>query len=214
MKTVFVEGGAVDLTAAEVLRQVGMPPDHAFAGKIDELIANVAPMAKPKAFYMEYKVEKTTKYTVTLGGKTFVCPSLAANLKEGDTVYPFLCTCGRELEDYAATLEDIMEQYALDVIMELYRKDVAMRLSKAVDEELDDESAAMYPGAQKDWHIRELFKLFEIIGENAENVGVTLSESCVMEPMKTAMGIRFLPADFGPDNHLCQGKICTTIKEI
>ncbi len=132
MKTVFVEGGNHPFTPADVLERMGMPRDHQFGEKLALVLEKAAAIAKPKAFYMEMKIEKRTDHSVTIGGQTFQSTALAKNLAEVDVVYPYLCTCGKELMEYAESLDDMMEQYAFDTIMDMYRKEALVAMTAAL----------------------------------------------------------------------------------
>lgn len=210
MKTVFIEDCDFSFTEKDILERLGMPREHAFGEKIKELMEVAAPLAKPKAFYMEVKIEDRTDKTVTLGGETFTSVALAKNFEKVDTVYPFLCTCGRELAEYSKGISDIMEGYAFDVIMEFYRKRLNAALTEALANSLEDggQTSAVNPGSLIDWPIHQQRKLFRVFGENAVKIGVELTENYLMYPIKTVSGILY-PTDKKFHNcQLCQKKNC------
>lgn len=210
MKTVFIEDCKFSFSPADVLERMGMPRNHDFGVQIQELMEKAAPIAKPKAFFMEVKIDSRTDKSVTIGGQTFYSVALAKNLVKVDTVYPFLCTCGRELADYAKTLDDMMSQYAFDAIMDFYRKQVTIDLTEALSNYLPEggQTSAVNPGSLVDWPVSEQKKLFAVFGKNAEKTGVSLTESCLMFPVKTVSGIRY-PTDQAFHNcELCQRKHC------
>ncbi|MEE0775608.1 MAG: MarR family transcriptional regulator [Bacillota bacterium] len=210
MKTVFIEDCQFSFSAADVLGRIGMPRDHEFGTKIQELMEKAEPIAKPKAFFMEVQIESRTDNSITLGGQTFYSKALVKNFAKVDTVYPFLCTCGKELADYAKTLDDMMEQYAFDAIMEFYRKQITIDLTEALANHLPEggQTSAVNPGSLIDWPVSEQKKLFAVFGENAEKTGVTLTESCLMFPVKTVSGIRYATDKVFHNCQLCQRKNC------
>ncbi|HIZ76801.1 MAG TPA: MarR family transcriptional regulator [Firmicutes bacterium] len=210
MKTVFIEDCKFSFSAADVLERMGMPRNHNFGEQIQELMEKAAPIAKPKAFFMEVPIESRTENSVTIGGQTFYSVALAKNLSKVDTVYPFLCTCGKELADYAKTLDDMMSQYAFDAIMEFYRKQVTIDLTEALSNHLAEggQTSAVNPGSLVDWPVSEQKKLFAVFGENAEKTGVTLTDSCLMFPVKTVSGIRYATDKAFHNCELCQRKNC------
>lgn len=210
MKTVLIDDCKFSFSAADVLERIGMPRDHIFGEKIQELLEIAAPMAKPKAFFMELPIEKRTAASVTLGGQTFCSKALAKNLANVDTVYPYLCTCGKELADYAKTIDGMMEQYAFDAIMEFYRKQITLDLTEALANYLPEggQTSSVDPGSLVDWPVREQKKLFAVFGENAEKIGVTLTDGCLMFPVKTVSGIRYATDKEFHNCQLCQRKNC------
>ncbi|MGN0961953.1 MAG: hypothetical protein ACI4PP_00075, partial [Clostridia bacterium] len=100
METILVDHIPVKVTKEDVLRKLGMPADHRFGSDIEEVIAEAEPIANAKLLYAEAKIEARTEDTVTIGGVEFKGKDLAEALKGVDTVYPYICTCGRELNDY------------------------------------------------------------------------------------------------------------------
>ena len=210
MNTVFIESPDLHFTAADILEKMGMPRDHKFGEKIAEFLKKAEVIAKPKAFYMKMKIEKRTEDSVTIGGQTFQSIALAKNLTNVDTVYPYLCTCGSELAEYAIGLDDILEQYAFDAIMEMYRKEVLVAMMGVLSDSLEEvgQTSAVNPGSLIDWPISEQQKLFAVFGENAEKIGVTLSDSCIMSPIKSVSGIRYQTDKAFHNCQLCQKKVC------
>ncbi|MDO4541344.1 MAG: MarR family transcriptional regulator [Bacillota bacterium] len=210
MKTVFIEDCDFSFSEKDILERLGMPREHDFGAKIRELMDVAEPLAKPKAFYMEVKIENRTGNTVTLGGETFNSLALAKNLENVDVVYPYLCTCGRELSEYAKTIDGIMEQYAFDIIMDFYRKRMTIALTEALSNSLEDggQVSAVNPGSLVDWPIYEQRKLFRVFGENADKIGVELTDNYLMYPIKTVSGIHY-PTDKEFHNcQLCQKEGC------
>lgn len=193
MKAVFVEGGALSFTAAEVLERMGLPRDHSFGASLAPILAQASTIAKPKAFYLTMKIEKRTESTVTIGGQTFYSAVLSKLLTGVSTVYPYLCTCGQELVEYANQLDDMLAQYALDAIMEMYRQEILAVLRQKLENTLTQPgpTIAVDPGDLADWPIYEQKKLFALFDDAAEKVGVTLSDSCLMYPVKSVSGLRY-----------------------
>ncbi len=210
MKTVFVEDCDFSFTEKDILERLGMPRDHAFGESIKELMAVAAPIAKPKAFYMEVKIDERTANSVTMGGETFNSVALSKNFEQVNTVYPFLCTCGQELADYAKTIDGVMEQYAFDVIMEFYRKRITVALTEALANSLEEggQTSAVNPGSLVDWPIHEQRKLFRVFGHNAEKIGVQLNDNYLMFPIKTVSGIRYATDKEFHNCQLCQKEKC------
>lgn len=210
MKTVFIEDCDFSFTEKDILERLGMPREHEFGAKIKELMDIAAPIAKPKAFYMEVKIEEKTPNSVTIAGEVFNSVALAKNFEKVDTVYPFLCTCGTELSDYAKTIDGIMEQYAFDIIMDFYRRRITIALTEALANTLEEggQTSAVNPGSLIDWPIYEQRKLFRVFGENAAKIGVELNDNYLMFPIKTVSGIRYATDKEFHNCQLCQKENC------
>ncbi|MEG1097121.1 MAG: MarR family transcriptional regulator [Clostridiales bacterium] len=210
MKTVFIEDCNFSFTHQDILERMGMPRNHKFGDSIKKLIDIARPIAKPKAFYMEVEIEKRTGKTLTIAGETFTSTALVKNLAKVNTVYPYLCTCGEELAAYAKTLDDIMEQYAFDAIMEFYRKRINVDMTAALANALESggQISAVNPGSLVDWPIYQQKPLFNIFGQNADKIGVDLSENYLMFPIKSVSGIFYAADEEFHNCQLCQRKNC------
>ena len=212
MKTYFVDDYDYKFTAGDVLERLGMPKDHGFGATIQEMIEKADPIAKPKAFFMEASIQERTADSVTIAGQTFHSTALAKNFEGINTVYPFLCTCGKELADYADSLTEIMEQYAFDVIMEFYLRRASLALTEALSNYLENEgiTSSVNPGSLVDWDITEQQELFKIFSESAVTAGVSLSKSSLMFPVKSVSGIRYPSQEEFRNCQLCQRRNCPT----
>ena len=211
MKITMIEGKTIPFDAGDVLKSLGMSPEHRFAGVIGDFLERTQEIAHPKGFYMECPVEKVTEHSVTLGGITFYSELLAKMLSESAVVYPYLCTCGEELAEYAGGLRDVSEQFAFDAIMDFYRKVAEMSLWDCVLEQLPEGlvPSHVYVGSLSGWHIREQKKLFDLFGENASAIGVTLNSSYMMNPLKSIAGIAFGTRETIPECAGCRRKDCS-----
>ncbi|MBQ4093137.1 MAG: hypothetical protein IJO94_07595 [Firmicutes bacterium] len=194
----------------DVLKYMKMPEDHSFGQSIAALLERTDKIAKPKAFYMECKVEENNGKSVTIDGHTFHSAILCKKLKDKEIVYPYLQTCGKELADYANTLTDMVEQYAFDAVMEFYMRQIKAVAEEALNNEFPPEHvvASSSPGSLIDWHISQQQELFALFGDAAQRAGVSLTPSYLMFPVKSVSGIRFEHHGQLHDCEICQKKNC------
>ena len=66
----------------------------------------------------------------------------------------------------------------------------------------------MGPGSLADWPIQEQVNLFRLLGDTEAQVGVLLTESCLMLPTKSVSGIRFMASESWENCMLCPRPIC------
>ena len=198
----------------DVLKYMKMPEDHAFGHSIASLLERTDKIAKPKAFYMECKVDEITPSSVTIEGHKFRSSILGKKLKDKEIVYPFLQTCGKELADYAKTLTDMVEQFAFDAVMEFYLRQITAVAVADLENRFPDEHvvASSSPGSLIDWHISGQEELFRLFGEQAEKAGVSLTPSYLMFPVKSVSGIRFESEGILHDCEICQKENCRSRK--
>ena len=211
MKITMVRGEMISFDAGDVLKSLGMSPEHRSSEVIGNFLEKTKDIAKPKGFYLECPVEKITEHSVTLGGVTFCSELLAKMLSESPVVYPYLCTCGEELASYAAGLSDMTENFAFDAIMDFYRKMVEMKVWDHILEELPEGlvTSHVYAGSLSGWHVREQKKLFELFGDAASEIGVTLNSYYMMAPLKSIAGIAFGAKETFSECAGCSRKDCS-----
>jgi hypothetical protein len=113
--------------------------------------------------------------------------------RDGETVYPFVATCGPAMEAYGETLADPLERLWWDAVM----LDAVSQTYKALKREIEALAgwppSTVCPGTIDGWPMSAQPALFAWVGGVGEAIGVTLSESNIMRPIKSLSGI------------LCQG---------
>jgi hypothetical protein len=129
---------------------------------------------------------------VVVDGVTLKSRVLQVNLEKAHRVFPFLVTCGTELEAWSNSMDDVLKKYWSDAV-----KHMALGAArKALDKHLVGHyelgmTAVMNPGSLADWPIQEQAKLFAILGDTQAAIGVQLTDSFLMVPTKSVSGIRF-----------------------
>ena len=104
----------------------------------------------------------------------------------------FVATCGRELEDWSQSVEGTLLRYSADVIKEMALEAAVRALGDdLVDTYRPGATAMMNPGSLDDWPVTEQENLFALFGDVAGMIGVQLTESFVMYPVKSVSGIWF-----------------------
>ena len=210
MNVTVIEGCGVSFTADDVLRSLGMPPNHRFSVPTRKLLQQTKELARPKALYMKFPIDKRTEKMIKAGDLCLYSDGLAGNMKDSAEVYPFLCTCGTELADFAETLTDISDIFAFDAIMEFYSRLMVLRVREAIREELTEGFVPRrdYPGDLWGWEIRELRKLFDSFGDAAAEIGVSLSEYYMMTPLKSVCGVFYGVKETEKECAVCTALAC------
>jgi len=164
------------------------------AGAVRALLERALPLARPKALYRVSYIGRRTESSVEIDGTVFTSLVLAANLREVERVFPYVATCGTELEPLEAGCEDLLARFCLDAIKEL-------ALLAARDRLLDHlrtaygavELSSMNPGSgnARLWPLGQQRPLFDLLGDVEGAIGVRLTPSFLMLPNKTVSGILF-----------------------
>ena len=78
------------------------------------LVDRATKAMKPKALYDVCYIDDRGEDFVTMADVTFTSRVLAVNLKDAHRVFPYIVTCGTELDDLPLVTDDPMEPYWLD----------------------------------------------------------------------------------------------------
>ena len=197
------------LEEAELLRRLHVDDTFVFIDDVRRIAHQAESLARPKGLYKLSAVEHTGDTTVTLDGITFTSRVLRVNLDGMYRAFPFLATCGRELDAWSRSLDDPVQGFWADTIKEMALHKVIQNLGdRLVTTYQPGERAVMNPGSLPDWPISEQQHLFALFGSAADAIGVTLTESFLMSPIKSVSGVWF-QSDKGFVNcQLCPREEC------
>ena len=90
-----------------------------FKDIINELLDMVHPIAKPKALFEISRVENRQGDSMEIGGIKFTSHILRVNLDRIDTVFPYIVTCGREVDEIEIPASQMLKYYFMDQIREI-----------------------------------------------------------------------------------------------
>jgi len=178
--------------AEAILEELRLPPESSYADEVREAIVQGLEVARPKAAYRVAYIEEKTERSVRLDGVVFTSRVLRVNLDEAQRVFAYVATCGRELAGYADGLDDPLSRFALDTLMRKALGTASGAVRKTVVERFAlGKFAAMSPGSLADWPVEQQRALFALLGDVRSAIGVELTESCLMVPVKSHSGIIF-----------------------
>ena len=181
---------------------------------VREMLEMAHPIAKPKAIYEVSYVDNKNGDSLDIGDVRFTSRVLRVNLDKVGRVFPYVVTCGRELDEIAIPSDDFIKGYYLDQI-----KETAVVLARQYLEDYLKRNYAlgqmsrMAPGAGagEDWPITQQKELFSIFGGRdkvAELIGVRLTDTYLMVPIKSVSGI-FFPTEIKFEScQLCPREKC------
>jgi len=179
------------------------------AARINALAGVAQEIARPRALYGVAFINARSEDSVVVEGVKLTSRVLCVNLGEAHRVFPYVATCGMELEDWSRSLDDMLEMYWAGVIKEQALGAAVKSLNSHIQQHHNPgPSAVMNPGSLEDWPLKEQKQLFTLLGDPCRLAGVTLTESFLMVPSKSVSGIRF-PTESGFQNcQLCERENC------
>ncbi len=183
----------VDLETNKVLKFIRMRDSNQQVERmVQELVEVTRSIAKPKVVYKVSYVDDKDGDTVTIDGVRFTSRLLRINLDQVERVFPYIATCGTELEEVAIPSNDVMKSFCFDAI-----KTIVLRLAvdyvsnRLIEYYALGKMSHMNPGSLESWPITQQKELFSLFGSAEELIGVRLTKSCVMFPLKSVSGIYF-----------------------
>ena len=156
------------------------------------LVDTVLQIARPRAVYRVAYIENNNGDSVEIDGVKFTSHVLRLNLGNLGRVFPYIATCGRELEEFTLADADILESFFLDMIKGMATTFVVDFLADHLKEKYAlGQVSHMNPGSLTDWPITQQKQLFSLFDDVEGLIGVRLSENCTMYPLKSVSGICF-----------------------
>lgn len=190
-------------------KKLRIKPGSRYQTELEALAAQVRSIARPKAAYKVAYIEAKDGSSVQINGITFHSRVLRVNLEETHRVFFYLATCGTEIEEWSKSLEDMLQQYWVDALKEMALRSAWRALNSHLKVQFElEKTASMAPGSLEDWPITEQRKLFDLMDGLDERIGVQLTDSFLMLPVKSVSGVRFTTQNRFESCQLCPRENC------
>jgi hypothetical protein len=193
----------------DLKRKLRLKDANPYMQDVHRLAEEARKTGKPKAIYRLAFIDEKGEDRVVIDGVRFESHILRVNLDQAQRVFPYVVTCGVELEDWANRIGDTLYRFWAETI-----KEMALRYAHAaMEEDLQERYrpgsvSRMSPGSLADWPLQEQRPLFRLLGDGIETIGVRLNESLLMIPTKSVSGIRFPTEESFESCQLCPREIC------
>jgi hypothetical protein len=200
----------ISLSAEDVLEGQGIDPSRARAGIMDpaqKILAALPDLLEPAVVYDVFPVKDFHHQTIELdGGGTFEGPLAARALAGAEKVAVAVCTIGPALE------QRVNQLFADDPVQAMALDGAGVAALRAVSRVVIDEVRQMaadhgwgsgmraQPG-QEGWLIWQQRVIFEHLP--ADEIGVRLTDSCLMIPRKSVSFVIGMGPHMRPDAVAC-----------
>ena len=190
MKTILLNDIVPRENSDKLKKKLHLEENEEMLERFNELMQEAQDIAKPKAVYVEAIVETIDGFDVTISGVKFHGSLLSNALKEGQSVFVYIATCGTEIEEWSKQFTEHIERYLTDQIKEEEMAAARDYLKATIKEKYGlDKIFTMQPGSRPEWAISEQKPLFELIGNAEELIGATVTKSFLLMPVKTTSGL-------------------------
>jgi len=177
----------------------------------EELVNKVQAIAKPKALYKVAFIEEKGKDSMTLDGVQFTSLALRKNLDAVERVFPYIATCGTEIDAIKIEQGDLQKKMWL-----AYLKGNLLQTSmQYLGEHLTNRYkvsnvSSMNPGSgdASVWPFEQQRELFSIFNDVEKLIGVKLTKSLVLVPDMSVAGILFPTETDFQSCQLCHRENC------
>lgn len=200
-----------DLDALALMQRAHVAPDTEDAEAFAQLVRRARRSGRPKAGYREAFVDAKGDETVTIAGVTFTSRMLRRNLEQAERVFGYLVTCGRELDQVAPRRDDLLQDFWWDLIKGELLQVAMQHLAEHLDRRYRlPRTATMHPGSGDAtvWPIQQQRELFALLEDIPRQLGVELTDTCLMIPNKTVSGLRFATAADFRSCQVCRRPVC------
>ena len=175
-----------------LVKQTRVKKGTRYFDDLESLWREAQNFAEPKALYNQAFIETGGDDQVIVDGTPLKSRVLKVNLKNTHRVFPFVATCGTELDNWAKSLKDMLHSFFAEIIKQMALTAAVHYLDSHVKDHFSIEKIAfMTPGSLEDWPISEQRPLFEILGDVQGAIGVQLIDSLMMSPVQSVSGIIF-----------------------
>jgi hypothetical protein len=213
MQSIVLEQIPFHIDPSLLSRELYIKERTSYFEDLGHLIREAQKIGKPKALYKLSFIEAKEDSHVVVDDVILRSRVLRVNLEEVHRVFPYVATCGIELEEWSNGFENTLMRYwaeeikkaALRIAIDFMERDILERFQPGT-------IASISPGSLEDWPIEQQRSLFSILGDTRGLIGVHLSESLLMVPTKSASGIYFPTEVSFFICQLCPREICPSRK--
>jgi hypothetical protein len=206
---VILDNISFELDLEPLMKRLHLREGSGYADDLQRLASDAQAIARPKALYRIAFIESFGDDHVVVDGVTLTSRVLRVNLEQAHRVFPYVATCGVELEAWSSSIDDMLQRYWVDTIKEMALRQAIRTLNEhLVEHYRPGRTSAMSPGSLEDWPLEEQRALFAILGDPKAAIGVQLSDSYLMIPTKSLSGIRFPTEASFESCQLCPREKC------
>jgi hypothetical protein len=209
MTPIILDSIPLSLDRKRLLDLLHLQDDTDDALAATKLADEAVSLGRPKAVCGVAYVDDKADDSVVIDGVRFRSRILRVNLDPVHRVFPYIATCGTELEAWASHIDDMLTRWWADSIMQMALAPAMDAVSRYIESELGPgKTARMNPGSLSDWPISEQRPLWTLLCDPTSLIGVRLTDSFLMIPAKSVTGIQF-PSEVTYENcQLCPRAIC------
>jgi hypothetical protein len=201
-----------ELDIERLQKELNIRPDSDDSRAFSALAGQVQELGKPKCLYIASFIDEKNTDSISLEGVTFTSPALRLNVDSIQRVFPYIATCGTEVEEINPAADDLLSSYWLNALkLNLLERSIDYLWAQIEERYKFPNLATMNPGSGEAsvWPIEQQVELFSIFGDVEALIGVRLTPSFMMSPEMSVSGILFPTETSFQSCQLCQREDCS-----
>jgi hypothetical protein len=210
LERIILDEISFEVDETGLLELLRLQPSSERASEFSQLMAEARLIAKPKAAFAVTTAQATDDRAVNIGGVQFTSRVLRVNLDSAGIVFPYIATCGLELDEWSRKNRDVLQSFWTDTIMLMALGCAVNHLNEYLKHKLGENVvlSAMNPGSLEDWPIEAQVPLFSLLGDCSATIGVRLTAQMSIRPLKSVSGILFVSEESFQNCSLCPRQAC------
>jgi len=209
MDSFVLDNVPFQIDTGQLYKNLRIKEGSELVARLNHLVDKAQAIGRPKASYKVAFIESRGDDQIIIDGVMLTSRVLRVNLEKAHRVFPFVATCGIELEEWSVSIDDMLERYWADVIKEMALRAALKHLNEhLVDHFQPGKISRMNPGSLPDWPLPEQQQLFALLGGGPASIGVKLTDSFLMVPIKSVSGIWFPTEESFESCLLCPREKC------
>lgn len=190
MNTVILEQIVFDTPLEMFTERLRIQNKPALIEEFAELLAEAKAIARPKVMFQVADIIESGEDYVVIAGQTFYSRKLTETLAKLKRVFPAIATCGRELAEWANGKDGVLASFYAQVLCEAAMGCAQDYFARYVAQHYQAKEITYFLPGTYDWPLDEQAKLFALL-KDASVIGVELTPSGTMRPMKTVSAIYY-----------------------
>jgi len=181
------------------------------AKEFEDLIDEVQAIGKPKALYKVSFIDEKGADSVTIDGVRFTSPALRKNLDSIERVFPYIATCGIEIDDIEIEQGNLRKKMWIGFLKgNLLQTSIQYLGDHLAHRYKVSNLSSMNPGSGDAtvWPFEQQRELFSMCGDVEKLIGVKLTKSLVLVPDMSVAGILFPTETTFKSCQLCHRENC------
>jgi hypothetical protein len=186
-------------------------PNTNRAKEFENLLYEAQVKGKPKALYKVSFIDKKGVDSVTIDGVRFISRALRKNLDSIERVFPYIATCGGEIDNIEIEQGNIQKKMWISFLKShLLQTSIQYLTGHLVERYRVSNLSSMNPGSgdASVWPFEQQRELYSMCGDVEKLIGVKLTKSLVLVPDMSVAGI-FFPTETNFEScQLCHREKC------